>query len=193
MHLRGLVFALLIGCAGCGGNQTQASDQFVSQTFDFELSVPEDMALGGWLIVRAQDATVSHIYIPPDSSEVEPVAVVLPPGSVFPALAPFFVDVFRLKTPGTTVTQLGDFRATQVGTTLVERTPGLTNGVPSEFMVHRSPNTSDILIYEAFWAKDGLGYAMNTSGASVNAQQATQFFISDQAFRNVMATFRLRE
>ena len=60
-------------------------------------------------------------------------------------------------------------------------------------MVHRSSNTSDILIYEALWAKDGLGYAMNTSGASVNAQQATQLFISDQAFRNVMATFRLRE
>lgn len=175
------------GWWGCGSQLPQPTDRFVSNEFGFEISVPADLAQTGWIIVRADEAAVSHIYIPPDSSQFEAVAVVVPPGYSFPTLAPFFVDIFRLHNASMTVRELGDLRVAQVGAQLRNRTQRVINGISTEELIH---GEEDDLTYEILMVGQGMGYSVNTRGAPDTSATAQQFLVSSGAFRNISATFR---
>jgi len=175
------------GWWGCGTQLPQPTDRFISNEFGFEISVPADLAQTGWIIVRADEAAVTHVYIPPDSSQFEAVAVVAPPGYSFPSLAPFFVDIFRLQDPSMTVEELGDLRAAQVGTQLRSRSQRTINGISAEELTH---GDEDDLTYELLMVGQGMGYSINTRGAPDTSETAQQFLVSSGAFRTISATFR---
>ena len=183
--------SLLLVLLGCGGqDEVEIKEQFVSQEFNFEISLPGDMAQNGWLIVHARDATVTHQYVAPDSSDIERIAVVVPPAQSFPLFSPFFADVFRLRDPEMTARQLADLRAVEAGDFLIGRQSLTVNGVAAEELIHGVAND---VFYETFLAYEGLAYSINTSGAPETSTVANQFFVVLSAYRDVVQTFRFLE
>ena len=165
--------------------------RFVSREFNFEVSISNELARAGWIIVRAQDATVTHEYVLPDSSTGEAVAVVAPPASSFPALAPIFVDVSQPRDASATPRGLGDLRAAQVGESLLSQVSLVINGVQAEEVaVHRE---GDNVTYETFLTQDGMAYSVNVLGAMDAYSPGAQFAVDPLVYRQVAQSFRFTE
>ncbi len=182
------LFAFLLG--GCGTNVPEATNRFVSREFGFEISVPQELAQAGWFIIPERELTFSHQYQPPDTSVFEPVAVVVPPTERASVLAPFFVDVFRLRNPSAAPKDLGDIRTGQVGEKLRSRRSLVINGESAEELVHGEGNR---VMYETYLSRQGLGYAVHTLGAPDTSTTAIGFIIDVEVYRQVTQTFRFRE
>ncbi len=180
----------LFAPVGCGTDTPQSTDRFISNEFNFEISVPQEFSRVGWFIIREQDSALPHQYRPPGNSTFEPVAVVVPSTETAPALAPFFVDIFRFQNPPVTANELGDIRVGQVGENLRSRTSLQINGAPAEELVH---GQGDNVTYETFLSREGIGYAIVTLGAPDTSTTATSFFVAADAYRAVARTFRFRE
>lgn len=179
---------LVLSVLGCGPQSAEILRDFVSPEFEFEISVPESLSSFGWLIVRPQDANLSHRYVPPDSSDFEPMAVVVPPGQSFPALAPFFVDVFPLKNSGMTAIQLGELRAE--GEQNVTRRSLTIQGQPAEEVTSL---TGARVVIETFLVRNGIGYVINSSGSSDTGPAGGEFIVDSVAYQLVVETFRFLE
>jgi len=173
---------------GCGtDSDIDQAHEFTSSEFNFQLSIPSTLSNAGWIIVPAAHSTATHVYVPPDSSTFEAVAVVAPPGYTFPVLAPFFVDVFRLKNPEMTAAELAELREAQVGGQLLSRLSDVESPVTSETLVH---GLGDDLIYEVLYVGGGLGYSINTRGAPDTSLTAHSFVVDSRALQDIASTFR---
>jgi hypothetical protein len=174
---------------GCGSRNTgvEGTIQFTSREYNFEISVTDTMSRSGWFIIKEEDAALPHIYIPPDSSQGISVAVVVPPAASFPAFAPFNVDVFRLEDAAATAKVLADIRSLQVAEVLRSRRSRVINNQQAEEIIY---GLGTEVTYETLFSSDGLGYSINSLGATLPAGPAAGFFINPTAYENVVQSFR---
>jgi len=148
----------------CGSRNlgVEGTSQYVNREYNFQISVTDSMSRAGWFIIKEADAALPHLYIPPDSSQSIPVAVVVPPAASFPAFAPFNADVFRLEDAAATPKILADMRAIQIAEVLLSRRSRTINGQAAEEIVY---GTGVEIIRETIFTRDGLGYSFNSLGA----------------------------
>jgi hypothetical protein len=187
-------FACLLGLliAGCGTDRLpEGTARFASREFKFEISISDELARAGWIIVRAQDATFTHAYVLPDSSVGEAVAVVAPPARTFPGLAPIFVDVSQLQSASATPKELGDLRAGQVGESLLSQRPLVINGVQAEEVAVLRED--DGVAYETFLTRGGMAYSVNVLGAMDTSPTGAEFLVDTDVYREVAQSFRFTE
>jgi hypothetical protein len=184
-----LALAVLALLWGCGSRNTgvEGTNQFTSREYNFEISVTDTMSRSGWFIIKEEDAALSHIYVPPDSSQGINVAVVIPPAASFPAFAPFNVDVFRLEDGAATAEVLADIRALQVAEVLRSRRSRTINNRQAEEIIY---GLGTEVTYETLFSRDGLGYSINSLGATLPSGPAAGFFINPTAYENVVQSFR---
>jgi hypothetical protein len=161
---------------------------FSSSEFGFELTVPEDLERNGWGIIHARDATVSHTFTPPDTSSWQPIAVVVPPGSLFPTLSPIFVDVFNVKDPSISAIALADKKAERVADRVLSRQTITAGSLDLAQVVHGS---GDDVNYETFAVGNGFGYALLAQGAPDTSRTATSFFVDSIADGRIVSSLRL--
>ena len=190
---RNLLTFVLIPILGlfwaCGSRDlgVEGTNQYVDREYNFSISVTDSMSRAGWFIIKEEDAALPHIYIPPDSSQSIPVAVVVPPAASFPAFAPFNADVFRLEDAAATPKILADMRAIQVAAALLSRRSRTINGQAAEELVY---GTGVEIIRETLFARDGLGYSFNSLGALERSSvPAAGFFINSTAYEQVVQSF----
>ena len=189
-----MAFACVVGflMAGCGTDRVpEGTVRFVSREFKFEISVSDELARAGWIIVRAQDAAVTHECVLPDSSVGEAVAVVAPPAASFPALAPIFVDVSQLRDASETPKGLGDLRAEQVGESLLTQRSLAINGIQAEEVAVLRER--DGVTYETFLTRGGVAYSVSALGALVASPTGAQFLVDTEVYRQVALSFRFTE
>ncbi|MDA0747165.1 MAG: hypothetical protein O2954_11635 [bacterium] len=175
--------------SACGVNDglVEGTKRFVSQEFNFEVSVSDTMDSAGWFIIREKDGSLSHTYAPPDSSSWEPIAVVVPPASSFPAFAPFNVDIFHPKNPSITPQGLGDLRVAQVGDQLQDRRSITLAGQQAYQLAYLQGVE---MIIETYLVRNGVGYSINVLGAPPTSSNAGGFYINVGAYDRVVASFR---
>jgi len=183
-----LILSLIPLLAGCGPQNTPLFDSFKSDGFGFEVTVPDDLGRAGWAIIHARDATVVHAFSPPDSSTWKPVAVVVPPGALFPLLSPIFIDVFNIKDPTLSPGALAVMRAVRVADRVLKRTTFVEGGVTLAQIVH---GTGDNLNYETYAVGNGLGYAFLAQGAPDTSLTASSFRVDSGAYERITRSLRL--
>lgn len=188
--MRGLVVGavILILVAACSERGTRILTDYSSETFGFELALPEDLARSGWGVVDAEDATVFHTFSPPDTSTWQAVAVVVPPGSSFPLLSPIFIDIFNVKNPAISPTELADRKAARVGDRVLARDAFSSAGLNIATIVH---GQGDDVNYEAYAVGNGLGYAILAQGAPDTSATATTFRVDTSAYGRIVRSLRL--
>ena len=193
--LRGLRLALpclvlaLLGCEGIANQTVTGTDRFVSEDFGFEVSLSDTLNRAGWFIIRERDSALTHTYTPPDSSEWTAVAVVIPPAVSFPSLAPFNVDVFRLKNASSTVADLADMRVAQVGadSLILSRRALVVDGEDAVEVVFRQGSA---FAFETFFSRSGMGYTINALGAPDFLSVPRNFTVDSRVYGHVVGSFR---
>ena len=176
---------------GCRADRpAEGTNRFVSREFSFEISVPAGMFAAGWIIIRPEDSTVTHTYSPPGAVDWEQVAVVVPPSDSYPLFVPFFVDVFRLQNALATAEDLADIRVDAVGEALISRRSITVSGVPAVEVIH---GTADDATHETYLTRQGIGYAIDTRGASDASTTAGGFFVDNLSYRQLVQTFKFTE
>ena len=176
-------------CMACGSIEevAQSGSRFVSESYGFEIAVGDSLDRAGWFIVRERDAALTHLYTPPDSSSWTPVAVIVPPGASFPALAPFNVDVFELKDPSLSAGALAELRSFQVGDDVISRASKTVNGQDAAEVIYGQGNS---VAYETFLTRRGIGFSVNALGAPDVSNVPRQFVVDSGAYRAVVNQFR---
>jgi hypothetical protein len=139
-------------------------------------------------VVHARDATVTHTFTPPDTSNWQAVAVVVPPGSLFPLLSPIFVDVFNVKDQMASALALADKKAERVADRILDRKTTTAGGVDFAQIIHGS---GDNLNYESYAVGNGFGYALLAQGAPDTSTTTATFRVDSVAYDRIVSGLRL--
>ena len=175
--------------ASCGPQPTQIYTTYVNDEFGFAVTIPDDLGRVGWGIVDAEDATIVHAFTPPDTSSWEAIAVVVPPGALFPLLAPIFIDIFNVKDPTLSSVELADLKANRVVDRLLSRqTLTAADGRELAQLVHGS---GDNINYETYAVGNGFGYAFLAQGAPDTSQTSAPFRVDSDAYDRIIGSLRL--
>ena len=179
---------ILLFLVSCGTQETQVYSTYTNREFGFVVTIPDDLVRAGWGIVNAEDATVFHVFTPPDTSTWEAIAVVVPPGALFPSLSPFFIDVFNVKDPTLSSVALADKKAARVGDRVLSRKILTADGRQLAQLVH---GAGDDVNYETYVVGNGFGYAFLAQGAPDTSQTAVSFRVDSDAYDRIIVSLKL--
>ena len=188
MNRNAICLLVVVLIVGCGERIPIIVSQYNSEAFGFGFTIPEDLERGGWGVIDAEDATVRHSFAPPDTSTWEAVAVIVPPGHLFPLLSPIFVDVFYVRDPATTPSALADKKVERVGARLLSRKSMSAGGLSLEQVVY---GNGDDVTYETYAVGNNLGYAFLAQGAPDSTQTTSTFLVDSGSYDRIVSTFRL--